>query len=148
MATEATEEELLEFARAGTAAHVEKLVRAWRRVGRLAEAEQEERRRQSRGLQAWVDEDGMVVVRGRLTPEAGAALMKALQAAGEKLYRAADEERRGEISAEQRRADALGLVAESALAGGLDSGTRGDRYQVVVHVEAAASGRGARRGSR
>jgi hypothetical protein len=40
------------------------------------------------------------------------------------------------VSAEQRRADALGLVAESALAGGLDPGTRSDRYQVVVHVEA------------
>jgi hypothetical protein len=26
--------------------------------------------------------------------------------------------------------------AESALAGGLDNGNRGDRYQVVVHVEA------------
>ena len=138
VANDATEEELLELARAGTAAHVEKLVRAWRRADRLAEAEEEERRHQSRGLRAWVDEDGMVVVRGRLTPEAGAALMKALQAAGEKLYQAADEERRGEVSAEQRRADALGLVAESALEGGLDPGTRGDRYQVVVHVEAAA----------
>ena len=27
-------------------------------------------------------------------------------------------------------------VAEAALAGGLDQGTRGDRYQVVVHVDA------------
>jgi hypothetical protein len=41
-----------------------------------------------------------------------------------------------ELSSEQRRADALVLVAESALAGGLDPGTRGDRYQVVVHVDA------------
>ena len=41
-----------------------------------------------------------------------------------------------ETSAEHRRADALGLVAESALASGLDPGTRGDRYQVVVHVDA------------
>ena len=36
----------------------------------------------------------------------------------------------------QRRADALGMVAECALAGGLDRGTAGDRYQVVVHVDA------------
>ena len=36
----------------------------------------------------------------------------------------------------QRRADALGMVAECALAGGLDKGTAGDRYQVVVHVDA------------
>ena len=35
VATPENEAELLEFARAGTAAHVEKLVRAWRRVDRL-----------------------------------------------------------------------------------------------------------------
>ena len=39
-----------------------------------------------------------------------------------------------------RRADALGLVAESALAAGLDRGTAGDRYQVVVHVDADGLG--------
>ena len=38
----------------------------------------------------------------------------------------------------QRQADAIGVVAECALAGGLDRGTAGDRYQVVVHVEADA----------
>jgi hypothetical protein len=40
------------------------------------------------------------------------------------------------VTTGQRRADALVLVAESALSGGLDPGTRGDRYQVVVHVDA------------
>jgi hypothetical protein len=141
VATAATEAELLDFARAGTAMHVERLVRAWRRVDRLAEMEHEERRQATRSLTAYTDEDGMVVVRGRLTPEAGAALLRALDAAGEKLYA----DRRGQrgaadddSTAEQRRADALGLVAESALADGLDPGTRGDRYQVVVHVDAEA----------
>jgi hypothetical protein len=140
VATAANEAELLEFARAGSAAHVERLVRAWRRVDRNEEMEHEERRHASRALMAFVDEDGMVVVRGRLTPEAGAALLRALDAAGEKLY----EQRRGErgageeASPEQKRADALGLMAESALTGGLDPGTRGDRYQVVVHVDAEA----------
>ena len=38
----------------------------------------------------------------------------------------------------QRQADAMGVVAESALAGGLDRGTAGDRYQVVLHVDAGA----------
>jgi Domain of unknown function (DUF222)/HNH endonuclease len=50
-------------------------------------------------------------------------------------------------SAEQRRADALGLVAESALAAGLDPGTRGDRYQVVVHVDAGVLTPGGEGGS-
>jgi hypothetical protein len=94
----------------------------------------------------------MVVVTGRLAPEAGAALLRALDAGVEALYGAAQAQLPGaapeateEVFWEQRRADALGLVAESALAAGLDPGTRGDRYQVVVHVDAevlAAGGEG------
>ena len=38
---------------------------------------------------------------------------------------------------EQQRADALALIAESALHGDLDPGAPGERYQVVVHVDAA-----------
>ena len=51
VATPANEEELLEFARTGTAAHVERLVRAWRRVDRHDEIEHENRRHASRYLQ-------------------------------------------------------------------------------------------------
>ena len=85
------------------------------------------------------EDDGMYVVRGRLDPEAGAALVKALEAGGELLY---DEEKErqaapNDVTPTQRRADAMGRVAEAALAGGLDQGTRGDRFQVVVHVDAA-----------
>ncbi|MGH7375664.1 MAG: DUF222 domain-containing protein, partial [Candidatus Rokuibacteriota bacterium] len=38
----------------------------------------------------------------------------------------------------QQRADALGLLAETALHHELDPGAPGERYQVVVHVDAAA----------
>jgi hypothetical protein len=51
------------------------------------------------------------------------------------------------VPIEQRWADALGLVAESALSAGLDPGTRGDRYQVVVHVDAEALPAGSEVGS-
>jgi hypothetical protein len=139
IATAANEEELLIFGRSGTAAHVEKLVRLARRVADLADAEREGHRHESRHLDVYTDEDGMVVVRGRLAPEAGAALVRALDAAAAKLYESRPAPREpGEpaVPVAQRRADALGLVAESALAGGLDPGTRGDRYQVVLHVEA------------
>jgi len=140
VATAANEAELLVFAKAGTAAHVEKLVRLWRRTDRLAERELEQLRHAGRYVRAHTDEDGMVVLQARLDPEAGAALLKALAAAGDKLYEAGERSKEpGEpVTAEQRRADALGLVAESALAGGLDPGTRGDRYQVVLHVDAEA----------
>ena len=141
VATSETEERLLTFARSGTAAHVERLVRAWRRVDRIAAAEDDRRQHQGRHLETWVDEDGMLVIRGRLSPELGAVVRRALDAAGERLYQESTDRAREEDPSEsatvgQRRADALGLLAESALVADLDRGSSGDRYQVVLHVEA------------
>ena len=142
-----TEQALLDVALAGTAAHVEQVVRAWRRVDRTAEVADERRRHASRRLHTWVDDDGMVVIRGQLTPEVGAMVRRALEAALDEERRAASERSPDESdpvdeaagvapSFGQRQADALGAVAECALAGGLDRGTAGDRYQVVLHVDA------------
>ena len=140
-----TEERLLKVGRAGTAEHVERIVRGWRRVDRIAEARETERRHKSRALHIYKDADGMVVIRGRLAPEVGAVVMKALDAARETLYRRswqtfADATPEG-VPAEtpsmaQQQADALALVAETALHHGIDPGAPGDRYQVVIHVDA------------
>jgi len=138
VATASNEAELLEFARTGTAAHVEKLVRAWRRVDRQDEVKHENRRHASRYLRAYTDEDGMVVLKARLAPEVGAAVLKALEAAEQVLYdreRETKNERGDGVPLRQRRADALGLVAENALSNDVDKGTRADRLQVVVHVD-------------
>ncbi len=142
VATPETEARLLAVGRAGTAAHVERIVRGWRLVDRRAEARETTRRHASRALHVRQDEDGMVVVSGRLEPEVGALLTQALAAARETLYqraraRAANPE---SVSAEtlsmaQQQADALALLAESALHH-LDPGAPGERYQVVVHVDA------------
>src|SRR5947209_6811360 len=86
VATPETEERLLRVGRAGTAEHVERTVRGWRRVDRLAEARETARRHTSRALHVYQDEDGMVIVRGRLAPEVGALLVQALAAARETLY--------------------------------------------------------------
>ena len=82
----------------------------------------------------------MMVLRGWLAPKVGAVLRRALEAALEQVPAAGDDE---EPTVAQRRADALGLVAESALAGGLAPGNRGDRFQVTAHVatQALASSR-------
>jgi hypothetical protein len=138
VATPDTEERLLEFARCATAAHVERLVRAWRRVDRIADAKDDRRRHASRHLDVWADEDGMMVVRGRLSPEVGAVLQRALEAGTERQDEKAEDASDLSTLMGQRRADALGLVAESALHADLDGGTGGDRYQVVVHVDAEA----------
>ena len=141
VATPENEAQLVDVARAGTAAHVERLVRAWRRVDRVEAARQAEVRHLERHLTTWVDDDGMVVLRGRLTPEVGAVVQRALEAAADRLFHeSAQAPPAGrlpdEVTAGQRRADALGLLAECALAAGLDRGTAGDRYQVVLYVEA------------
>src|SRR3984893_18872883 len=50
--------------RAGTAAHVERIVRGWRCVDRRAEARETKRRHESRALHVYHAEDGMVVLKG------------------------------------------------------------------------------------
>ena len=148
VATPETEARLLGVGRAGTASHVERIVRGWRYMDRKAEARETKRQHASRALHVHQDEDGTVVLRGRLEPEVGALFMKALAAARETLYQ------RGQVvtrfndpSADpfaerptmaQQQADALALLAEAALDHGLDPGAPGERYQVVVHVDAAA----------
>ena len=176
VATPGTEEQLLAVGRAGTAQHVERIVRGWRRVDRIAEERETSRQHAGRSLHVYQDEDGMVTVRGRLTPEAGALLMQALAAARESLYRQsrvpAADAGLADVSAEtptlgqqqaaavegprvsaetsasapmpaeevaalaQQQADALVPLAETALHRGLDPGAPGERYQVVVHVDA------------
>jgi hypothetical protein len=167
VATPDNEADLLEVARHATAAQVERLVRSWRRVDRLQKLEgagEEERRHQSRYLRLCLDDDGSYVIRGRLDPEVGALLEKALEWGAEALYRRVSDasaleetdrsatERTGASAAadstglhspsfEQRWADAMGLLAERALAAAAtDDGpnSRAERFQVVVHVEADA----------
>jgi hypothetical protein len=175
---EDAEAELLGYARECTAAELEKLVRSWNLVGRLDDEERERRRHRSRYLSVAPDGDGMYVIRGRLDPEVGALLMRAVEAASDALFRAGEDWApegggRGplteEVTPRQRRADALGLLAERALAAGFGnaaaedrpaedppaedrpaedqpapgagepaplSGTRPERYQVLLHVDA------------
>jgi 5-methylcytosine-specific restriction endonuclease McrA len=145
VATPATEERLLVIGRAGTAEHVERIVRGWRQVDRKAELRDAARQHSFRALHVYQDEDGTVTVRGRLAPEVGALLMKALAAAREALYQRARAQQvdtgAAGVSAEtptmeQQQADALALLAETALHHGIDPGAPGERYQVVVHVDA------------
>src|SRR5262245_45276983 len=88
----------------------------------------------------------MVTFRGRLEPEVGALLIQALAAARDILYQRARSRQDGEIVAEdvsaetptmaEQQADALALLAETALHHGSDPGAPGERYQVVVHIDA------------
>jgi hypothetical protein len=128
VATPENEGELLELARHGTAAHLEKIVRAWRRISRIEEAEQERERHERRSVRLHIDDDGSYVLRARLDPEVGALLEQALEMAAASLAQ-------GSPPA-QRRADALALLVE--LAHGAQPGRRGsrtNRFEVTLHVD-------------
>ena len=159
------EQDLLDLARHATASQLERLLRAYRGVvaaERAAAGEPPER-----WIAFDHADDGSVLIRGRLPAEEGALLMAALEAAQDWLARqdvpagtrgdggidvpagthvAVDGEdvpagtpRRSRGGS---RAEALIAVADAFLAGGAGTGrtarTGGDRYQVVVHADAAA----------
>ena len=141
-ATPDNEGELLDFALAGSAANLERLIRGWKKLGRSDEQHMDRLRHRSRCFSVFPDEEGMYLVKGRLTPEVAAALMRAVEAASDALFAESSREDGEESQPAQLRADALGLVAERALAVGFGneapvSGSRAERYQVMRHVEEA-----------
>jgi hypothetical protein len=136
VATEQNEVELLEVAKAGTAAHVEKLVRAMRRATGPADCAEANRQHDQRYLQLILQDDGTLELRGKLTAELGAVVQKALERAVEQSERSDDAEA---TSHGQKMADALVQVAESALSADIARGVPAERVQVVVHVASSAS---------
>lgn len=141
VATRESEARLLAIGRSATASHIERVVRGWRTTDRSVDRQNTRRRHESRAIHVYHDETGMLVIHGRLDPEAGALFMQALTAAQDGLYRRARKDTPVSLlsprtpTGPQQRADALVLVAEAALHGELDPGAPGERYQVVVHVE-------------
>jgi Domain of unknown function (DUF222)/HNH endonuclease len=129
-----TEEELLELARHLTAAQLERAVRAYRRV-----TTEEADAVQAAAYVDWYwDEDGSLVLRGRLAPEDGAVFLQALDAAHDVLRAEASGEERGSAETRPTNAEALVAVADAALSSVHAERAGGDRYQVVVHVDGAA----------
>jgi hypothetical protein len=132
------EADLLELARHATASQLERLLRAYRGV--VATERAVAGGRPERWLAIDHDDDGCVVVRGRLPAEEGALLVAALEAAQDDLARREDSaDGARDVPAgtpREARAEALVALADTFLAGGHGSRTGGDRYQVLVHVDA------------
>jgi len=139
VACEATEDTFLMIALHGTAHHVERLVRGYRRAQEAEELSREARQHANRSLSYWFAEDGSLILKARLPAVAGAMLIQALNAAIESIPTteiSADAENERPIMYQTRRADALAVLAESFLAESGASSNTADRYQVVVHVDA------------
>lgn len=170
-ATPQNEAQLLNIARHGTAQHMENLVRKYQRAERLVQGQAGGSRDDAaaaqfagRELRWYYDEDGMLVIRGRLTPEDGAVFIKAIDGAFAQLQQP-DEKASlhtgsdtdidqhvddKHVSAEtfsdsqqadsfrQKRADALMLLAEQSAVQseqGLSPLTPPQHHQLVIHIE-------------
>ncbi len=161
IATPDDEGDLLPFALESTTATLERAVRGWKKRSRREEADWERALHESRTLSIFPDDDGMYRIRGTLSPEVGALLMRAIEAAGDALYRKdrAEEAKvalaerlietgaaggvearrmldQSERESARRRADALGLLAEQAMRVGFGGGTDGSRDEGMTDGEA------------
>lgn len=161
--TEANEATLLGYAREATAGQLERLVRVYKPVRDDAALGPEEGRQARRHVSWRWDDDGMLVIEGRLEADEGALLLAALEVGADELHPPAG--RRGTDSAESPGgdddsaessgdkagaplearparagggamwADALGVLAETTLAHGPTPQPGSARYQVLVHLD-------------
>ena len=152
IATSENETDLLNIGLHGTAQHVEKFVRLYRRAKRAEETERANAQHENRGLTFWHEDDGTVVLHGRFPPEMGARILGALDAAmaaHEEEQPAAGWDDEGVApedvprgtyltgpSRTVRRADALAWMAERVFESGDTPALSPDRHEIVVHVEA------------
>ena len=135
----ANEDYLLSIAEHGTAANVERLVRAYRRCQEAEEMSRAERQHENRRVTFRYDDDGSLILTCHLPGEIGAMVMKALDVAVEGLADNQDVPAgtsRPVVRFSARRADALARVAESFLAHDVLESPGTDRQQIVVHVAA------------
>ena len=139
VAEPANEDFFLNVALSGTATHVEKLVRSYRRAKESQELSREAAQQRNQSLWWFNEPDGSLTIRGRLPAEVGALFIKALQAAEDLIPQK-------DVSAETfsdtcpttgaRRVGALARIAESFLASGDQELLGGERNQIVVHIDA------------
>ncbi|MDA1301156.1 MAG: DUF222 domain-containing protein [Proteobacteria bacterium] len=87
VATPDNEALLVTVAKYGTASHMERLTRQYRRVKRINEVSEADIWREERGFRYKTDVDGMVEFHGRFPAEEGAVIVKALEVMCESLRR-------------------------------------------------------------
>jgi hypothetical protein len=131
VATAESEEELLGLACVMTAAQLERTVRAYRRVTTAEARGQQE----VAYLSVFWESDGSLELHGRLAPEDGALLLRALDAMRDQLWQEAGGSAEPRPARQASNAETLAALAETALAHAGVGRPGGERYQVVVHAD-------------
>lgn len=159
VATNENEDYLIMIAKSGTASHTEKLVSKFQRVKQQIKATEEPQQtiteEDARQVVSYQDDDGMWLIKAKLTAETGALVVKAIDAiVREQITRELQENEQKNVSAEtfsdeqtsnalsfpQRKADALATMAEHYLATikndtGIKTLAGSERCQLILHVD-------------
>ena len=139
-ATPANESVLVNVARHGTAAHVEKLVKRFRWTQRRDAAALSQHQHDDRRVSYFFDVDDQFILTARLPREVGAVVRKAFEVALEAVRESnnVSAETQPLVPASELHADALRLIAEGFLehhGEKTGAGSSADRLQVVVHID-------------
>lgn len=140
VATAGTEEVLLYMAQNSTVGQLARVVGSYRA---FLESEADTRARNAgRSLSTWFDEDGFFVIRGRLCPEEGAVVERALQRVVESMPapprpQATVEDPPGDVIDHYgaRKADGLAQMAREYLAAESQDQRTATLPEVVLHVD-------------
>jgi hypothetical protein len=140
VATPETEFVLIEIAHASTVGQLSRVVGAYRSV---LEAEADaQAARMGRSLTTWFDDQGFFIIRGRLTPEEGAVVEKALRKVMESMpapprAKSTREQPPGDVFDHYgaRQADALAQLAREHLAGTCADHSSATVPEVIVHYD-------------
>jgi len=133
VATPQNEDYLMMIADHGTASHVERLVRNYRKVKRSEALQRDNQYHALRELNWYVDDDGSYVFRARLSPEQGARIAQSLNVAMDTIHeeqRNAAEDVSAETPIAAKRADALERIADCYVCGDITSEPDGERVVV------------------
>ncbi|TMD85950.1 MAG: DUF222 domain-containing protein, partial [Chloroflexi bacterium] len=140
VATPATEHIMLEIAQGASGQQLGRICKSMRRIAEANAPKQADKRLRLRGLWTHWDDDGMLELKAKLTPEDAAVVQAALQSiTGSKpVPEAADDGVKDPADDRwaARRSDALVAMCENLLATGADGLVKsGAATQVVVHVD-------------
>jgi hypothetical protein len=128
VATPQNEESLVRLARQGTAAHIEEIVRRYRKVSRVEEAAAAAKAHRSREVRYRWDDDGTLILNARLPAEQGALVLQALAAATEALWLAECAATKEQPAAESSAEDSTAVPAADSSAEDSKPRTRATPY--------------------
>jgi Domain of unknown function (DUF222) len=126
VATPENEEQLLHLARYCTAAQLERVCRAFRRVT----TDDARRQQEDAYLSVFWSPDGTLELHGRLAPEDGALLLRALDAQRDSRWRQCRGSAEPRPPRQVSNREALVAIADASLAYGGEGRAGGERYQV------------------